>query len=413
MATQTQQRMSASQVNGIARQAIRAQAQRRLQQIFSQTFATPSSNPVININPRNVGLICGFWVKVTGTVTNGSGVTINASDFSTANILSQIQFNDLQNNTRIQTTGWHIAFLNTWKNKRVFASALIGPSGNNTGLQTTAGAYQGIDSPINYGSNWTTNSSKASIAAAGTETITHWYYVPLAYNPDGPNGMDLRGAVYANVINATQQLLLTFNPTVAVANGADSTSSMFVGANAGSVAAVTFTNATVTIYQDYLDQLPTSNNGVLLPVVDLAYIYDLKYTTVNSMVAGQDYPYQYPNYRDVLSTLAVYVNNGTTGARGTGADINYWALQSANFSNIWKVEPDLAIMPTRKHIGADYPPGTYMFDSRERPISTTQYGNMELILNAITATNSPYMFVALENFALVQQLSMAGSLQAQ
>src|SRR5579872_3293448 len=144
MATQTQQRMSASQVNGIARQAIRAQAQRRLQQIFAQTFATPSSNPVVNINPRNVGLICGFWVKVTALITNGSAVTINASDFATANILSQIQFNDLQNNTRIQTTGWHINFLNTWKNKKVFASSLIGPSGNNTGLQTVAGAYQGM-----------------------------------------------------------------------------------------------------------------------------------------------------------------------------------------------------------------------------------------------------------------------------
>ena len=37
----------------------------------------------------------------------------------------------------------------------------------------------------------------------GTGTVTMWYYVPLAYNPDNPQMPDLRGAVYANVVNAT------------------------------------------------------------------------------------------------------------------------------------------------------------------------------------------------------------------
>jgi hypothetical protein len=37
---------------------------------------------------------------------------------------------------------------------------------------------------------------------------------------------------------------------------------------------------------------------------------------------------------------------------------------------------------------------------------------MQLIVNAITATNNPYQLVAVEDFALVQTLSMAGSLAA-
>ena len=154
------------------------------------------------------------------------------------------------------------------------------------------------------------------------------------------------------------------------------------------------------------------NQGVLLPILDLATIYELKYTNATAISPGQDYPYQYANFRQFLSTVAIYVNTGATGARGVGADINYWALQSANFTNIWKIEPDLAAIFTRQHMGIDLPPGTYLFDSRGRPISTTQYGNMQLILNPVTAGAGAYQLIGVEDFAQVQTLSMAGSLAA-
>ena len=170
--------------------------------------------------------------------------------------------------------------------------------------------------------------------------------------------------------------------------------------------------ATVTVYQDYLDQLPVGNQGVLLPILDLATIYELKFTNLTAITAAQDFPYQYANFRDFLSTTVIYNNNGSYNGRGVGADINYWALQSANFTNIWKTEPLLQAIFARQHIGVDLPPGTYLFDSRNRPISTTQYGNMQLVLNAITAASGAYELIAVEDFALVQTLSMAGSLQA-
>lgn len=400
MANPQQQQMSAAQINAIARSAIRGRSVRMLQAIFSQTV-TPANQPTLTINPRNVGLLMGFWVKVVATVHNGSGVQIDLSDFGPANVLSQVQFNDLSNNTRIQTTGWHLNFINSWKTRRAFASALVKSTGE--------------DSPINYGSNFTGISAPSTIGAGNDGTVTMWYYVPLAYNPDNPQQPDYRGAVYANVVNATMQLFLSFagawpGSAVAVANATDSTFAMYSGHAGGSVAAVTLSAATVTVYQDYYDQLPMGNSGVLLPILDLATIYELKYTNAPNIQAGQDFPYQYANYRDFLSTIAIFVNNGTTGARGTGGDVNYWALQSANFTNIWKVEPNLIAIKSRQHIGLDYPPGTYLFDSRDRPISTTQYGNMQLILNASSASNNPYMLVAVEDFALVQTLSMAGSL---
>jgi hypothetical protein len=390
--------MTAGQVNMAARQAIRQRSVRMLQQIFSQTF-TPANTPTFTVNPRNVGMILGFWVKVAFTINNGSNVQIDLTDLGPSNVLSQIQFNDLNNNTRIQTPGWHLGLINTIRSRRPFGAAFL---------------HGSLDAPVNYGANWASeNNAPGTIAAGGSESGTFWFYVPLAYNPMGG---DFRGAVYANVVNATMQLNLSFAGTqgvsIAVANGTDSTLAMYQGNAAGSVAAVTISSATVTVYQDYYDQLPMGPNGVLLPILDLSTIYELKQTTQTAIVAGQDFPYQYANFRDFLTTIFAYVNNGATGARSGGLDLNYIALQSANFTNIIKAEPALFALMTRQKLEIDLPPGFYLFDTRDRPISTTQYGNMQLILNAITAANNPYQLVGVEDFALVQTLSMAGSLAA-
>lgn len=390
------QQMNAQQVNALARAAIKARAVLMRQNIFQQTV-TPASNPTVTVNPRNVGLIAGFWVKVVATVHNPAGADINLTDFGPANVLSQVQFNDLNNNTRIQTPGWHLHFINSIKSRRPFGTALIKGSG--------------FDSPIAYGDNFAAEINAPGTIPAGTdETLTMWYYVPLAYTHD-----DLRGAVYANIVNATMQLNLSFagqfGTSVCAASGADPTLAIYQAVAAG-VGTVTLSSATITVYQEYFDQLPMGPNGVLLPILDLATIYELKQTTQSAITAGSDFPYQYANFRDFLSTIAVYVNNGTSGAKGNGSDINYWALQSANFTNIWKHEPALQAFLTRQLLGTDLPLGTYYFGSREKPISTTQYGNMQLIMNPITAANTPYQLVAVEDFALVQTLSMAGSLAA-
>jgi len=392
------QAMNAAQLNSIARAAINARAVKMCQQIYSNNVV-PANTPTITVNPRNVGLVKGFWVKTVATISNGSAVQINLTDFGPANSLSQIQFNDLNNITRIQTPGWHLHFVNSEKARRPFGTAFV---------RTT-----GFDSPVDYGSNWGTQiSAPSTIAAAGTGTVVMWYWVPLAYGDS-----DLRGAVYANVVNATMQLNLSFpgsnGVSVAVASGADSTLALYVGNAAGSVAAVTITNMLVTVYQVYMDQIPSDPKlGLLLPIIDLATIYELKQTVQTAVTAGQDFPYQYANFRDFLSTTAVYVNTGATGARGTGADINYWALQSANFTNIWKKEPALIALETRNYCGVDFPPGVYYFSTRERPISTNQYGNMQLILNPITAGAGAYQLIGVEDLALRQTLSMAGSLAA-
>lgn len=116
---------------------------------------------------------------------------------------------------------------------------------------------------------------------------------------------------------------------------------------------------------------------------------------------------QYSNFRTFMSTFSIYFN-GTN--RGTGSDINYWELLAANFTPIWKIEPHLVALMTRQVLGCDLPAGCYYHSSRLKPIITTQYGNMQLVLNPITAGASAYVLTGYEDFAQLNTVTQAGSL---
>ncbi len=384
----------ARDANVFASKLIAAKSQRMLQQVFSVTQDPRNGNNVINVIPRMVGMIMGFYIQVTATLNNttGGAVAITPTDFGAANLLSQLQFTDLNNLVRIQTSGYHINFLNSIKGHWPYGAALL----NNT--------LDGIDVSGAYGSNWTVINEPASIADAAAGTISMWYYVPLAYS-DG----DYRGAVFANVNNATMQLQLTVNANPVGASTADTTNNIYkAAAGAGNISSVT-----VTVFQDYLDQLPMGNGQFILPMLSLSTIYELKYTTFSAITAGTDFPMQFPNFRDFLSTFLIYNSNpAVAGGRGVGADLNYLALQAANLTNIFKLPPSLVALRSRQLLRTDFPKGVYYFGYRNRPIATTQYGNMQLVLNAITAAAGAYAVVCWEDMGLQNVITQAGSLPA-
>lgn len=391
---------SLAQANMMARQAILAQALTMTQNIYTSTVTSPgSSGNVINVIPRNVGMITKFTVEVVATLTNTGGTTVTPTSFNIANLLTQIVFNDLNNNTRIQTTGWHMNILNTVRNPN------LGPFGS--ALKSTA-----FDVPILYGANYTSGTSTtppglfscpATIAATGTAVVKMTYEIPLAYSEH-----DLRGAVYANVVNATMLLQLTLNPSPIVGPTTDNTTAIYSGtAGAGSII-----SATITVYQTFLDQLPVGKGGPVLPVQDLSTIYEMKNTTLTGMAQNTDFPIPYSNFRDFLSTTMIWDNAQTAAAAAVaGTDIAYFAIQSANFTNIFKVDPFTLSLWTRKKIQTDVPTSVYYFDHRRKPISTIQYGNLELIQNISATINSGAQdFIGFEDFALVNTVSGAGSL---
>jgi hypothetical protein len=381
-------------LNMAQRGVVLAQSVEMIQQIFSTTIAgtLAAANATVNIVPRNVGLIKKFIVEISGTYNNTDGAAAStATAFGLSNLLTSVIFSDLNNNQRINTMGSHLAMLKQVKHKTTDPSSA--PVSTVQSDAMVGGEFVASGSAPNFGV--LAYPLPAHGASAAFRAV---FDVPLAYSD-----VDLRGAIYANVVNATMQLQLNLNANPSPAS-ADLTFAVW-GAAAGNISGVT-----ITVYQVYLDQLPVGKNGVILPILDLSTVYELKTTNFTAIPAGQDFPFSYANFRDFLSTFAIFNSTGATAGLKAGSDVNYWALQSANFTNIFKIDPLLAAQFAREIIQSDLPLGTYYFSHRKKPISTTQYGNMQLVLNAIAVSGSPYAQIFWEDFALVNTLTQAGSL---
>jgi P3 major capsid protein len=376
--------LTPDQLNGMQRRAVTQQAVKMKQNIFSGTF-NPATTPVINIVPRNVGLILRFIVEYSFTVSNTDGANLaTLTDYGPLNGFSNIQFTDLQNNQRHNTYGFHFGLVSSFKERQPFASA-----------QTLAAAE------YTAGNNFPVTAAPGTITHGTTGQIVKGFIeIPIAYSDD-----DLRGAIYANVVANQMLLALTINPQPFAATG-DDTYAMYSGATG------TITSVNVNVYQEYYDQLPIGAGGVVLPLLDISTVYQLNFSNFTSLAANTDNYYQYTNFRRYMSAIAVYNNSGTIGGRSNGADISYWAQVSSNFTNIFKVDPIEQARIARRTLGSDPPKGTYYFGTRMKPIYTLTYGNMQLDINPITAGANAYLLFLWEYFALQNVLSSAGSLPA-
>lgn len=338
---------------------------------------------VFNTAPKNVGLITAFIVRVDVDITTPAGMTLTRTPFGAMNLLSKVEFVDLSNLTRISTPGWHLAMLNSARHRRPDGSALV----TDTPFGMGGIVNQGINAP-------------ASIPAATTQTVSMVYEVPLAYSRD-----DLRGAVFAGVVNATMNLALTFNSQL-TAFGNDTVLSMYSQSAAG---AVLCNNAKVRVYQKFYDQLPISSTGPALPVDDLTTSYQLKSTSLVGLAQGQDFPVPFANFSDFLSTCLIFDNGGALNA---GTDIANVSLTTANSSMIFKVEPWMLSYETRNMIGVDFPLGCYYFDHRRRPINTIQYGNQQLLVTPSQVNSGAQLLVGWEMMTKQGVVNASGSLPA-
>lgn len=371
------------QQNLINRNLILSNAVEMRQQTYGQTLTGTIPGQVVNIPLRNVGLLKRLYVEITFNLAQSAAETLTRTAMGPACVLSQVAFTDLSNQTRIQTTGWHLYHLATLRRQSAFGAAFTN------------------DSPVGIGSNFNVLRAPASITTV--QQVRMYYEIPLAYSD-----VDLRGAIYANVVNATMNLQLTVNPNLVAATGANSVQSVYSSSTA---ATGTITNFTVNVYQIYLDQLPMTQRGPVLPILDLSTAYTINNTAIAGLAVNQDNPISYANFREFLSTVLVYDNNGTLNA---GTDINYFALQSANYTNIWRNNPFVTQLETRNAIGDDATLGTYYFQSRGKPISTIQYGNMQLIVNpsSVSSATGSQLLIGFEAMMLINMATAAGSLAA-
>jgi hypothetical protein len=368
--------------NDYARAVVLSAGVPRLQQIYSNAV-DPDTQNVLIINPRNVGVIRGFLVKVSGSIiVDGTDTdTATLSPLGISNALSNVQLTDFNNVTRINCPGWLLNVINSAKQPMVFA-----------------GAYA-PNVPIGYGNNWDVMVAPSTIADTVSSAVQVYYYVPYAYAAN-----DLRGAVWAGIVNATAQLQLTINPTPGV-DATDRTSAIYYGSDG-----ITWDgNVTVTVWQDYIDQIPTSGGAPILPMFDLSLTYQLQQTSLQGLVDGQDFPIPYANFRSFLSTTVV-LDNGTTPFLNNGDEVNYFSLESANSSLIFKFGAEEAALMARNVFMADPPLGVYHFSHRQRPIDTQQFGNMQLNVNPNSSINAAaQLLVGFEFFATLNQVTYPGT----
>lgn len=394
--------MSPGDANTLATQLIRRSSIKMVQNIYSNTF-NPANTPVINVQPQPVGLVLGWIVEIVANLADpGGGNSYALTAQGPANVLSQISYNDLSNVSRILTPGWHLHAINTSKG----GAPYLAPRSN-------------INYPVAFGDvfggNATANQSQNIIEAASIYDHTHFtqgvnmvYWVPTSYSLD-----DLRGSYYGNVVNANCQLQFTVNQNAFVAAAADPVGAVYqaVGASVGGAFGTSFT---MNVYQVYYDQLPIDPNTkqAILPYLSMSVIYDIKNSTYPGVTVNQDFPISYANFRDFLSTTVIYDNPNVGVMPVQGSDVNYWALRQANALNIFKYPPKYTGIFSRSIIRDDYPQGMYFFDSRFKPISTVSFGNMQLILNALTANANAQALVGFEAFSYQNTIAAASSLSS-
>jgi hypothetical protein len=346
--------------NMAARAAIVGNCPTVIQKIASITNSTASYTSgqatTVNVPLQNVGLIKRMWVRITGNVSQGAAETQNLTTFGPANFLSQVVLTDLNNLVRINTAGWHLNMVSSARRQFPFAAAITS------------------DNPTGFGSNFPI--IKAPAAVTATQPFYMCYEIPLAYADT-----DLRGAIFANVVNATMNLQLTINPNLFVTNAADATLAMYKS----TTAQLGLLNSyKIDVYQEYYDQLPRDQTGgYQLPMIDLANVYTLINTSNTGLAVGTDQSLPYANFRSYLSTCLVYDNGGTLNP---GTDINYFSLATANAMNLFK------------------------YDHRAKPLSTLTFGNMQLNVNPSVVNANAILLLGYEYMALQNQLQTAGSI---
>lgn len=383
-----QSAQQAQAANMLARNQIIANAVDLTQQIFQTNITNyqPGQALPINVKVNNVGLVKRFWVKITGTIADAvAGTGQSLTPFGPANTLSQVILTDTSNQVRVQTSGWHLHNVATARRKNVFGAAYV------TSDVTGVGQNLGLMKAVN-------------IAPAGNDGgVFNWYYeVPCSYSDT-----DLTGALWMNVVNATANLQLTLNPNFfAAAGAADVVGSVYQANPGGALGSIT--NLTVTVYQNALDQIPVNANGAfILPTLDLQYALLLLNTSTSGFTPSLDQAIPYANFRQFLSTFVLF-NNG--GVLNPGTDINYIALQSANFTYFFKVDPFTLSLLSRNMIGDDFTKGLYYIDTRGQPINTLQFGNRQLVINPSVVNANANFQVGYEAIAPLGVMSSAGSI---
>jgi hypothetical protein len=362
--------------------------------IPAYTVGSPSQWTVL---ASNVGLIRRFWLELNLTVTTAAtGQTLTLTPLGLANLLSNVTFIDQNNRQRINTTGAHLHMAASQKRRRPFGGAL-GNMQNTNAMSGTAGYPTMVVAGMSdaaFGVNYPVQLANAVAIDNATWNFTFIYEIPVVNS-----NQDLTGAIYANQTTSNNQLQFTMNPNIFCPFQTDPFYSVWTLGESVGTSAPTL-SGTWTLYQDFLDQLPTDNTGFAqLPPIDIAYALCYQWINPGAMVQGQDNLYALPPF-NVYQDLMLFWDNyaGASYASAAippGADTNYIKVQIANTYILRQHDPLELAVRSRNLIGSDMPAfasqteykpcgAVYDLDFRHKPLSVNQMSSTNIVFNPKT-----------------------------
>lgn len=338
------------------------------------TTYTAGSPSNVNVLASNVGLIRRFFLVLQGTVNCAATYTLTPTNIGLPNILSNVSFTDQNNRLRINTTGAHLHFASTEKRRRPFGAAAT---------------VAGLSDPSGLGANFPVNTTTGVVAGGTPKTFTWIYEIPVVNS-----NSDLSGAIYANQTTSNNQLQFTINPSLFVPSAVDPYNAAFVASAALATSLPTLTNISWTLYQDFLDQLPTDNTGfAVLPQQQISWALVYQMISPGAQVANVDNLYSLPPFNVYQNMILFWDNYTYNGANGAGSDIQYIKVQVSNTYVLKQWDTLMLSVITRNIIGTDFPGavsaasfsgGVYSLDFRDKPLSVNQTSSTNIVFRPTT-----------------------------
>ena len=278
-ASAAQQAAQQQQLNLMNRQLILQTGVSVKRQLPPQTV-NPAQNPVIQFNAQNFGLLKSFYIPFKATIQNNDTAnTLTLTDFGISNLFSRTTFTDLNQYLRVNTDQKHLDMRASVYYGRPFLRA--------NALTTNRMA--------NYGDNFATITSPATIAPSTSATINGYVEIPVTMDHANLTGAILMAAT---TVNAT--VTLTVNPQPFAAANTDTTNAIYSGTTNAVI-----TSVTVSPYQMAIDQLPVDSKGnYIIPALDVSTVYELLASQAGGQItAGVENPYLYAPFRKFLTTI--------------------------------------------------------------------------------------------------------------
>lgn len=349
------------------RAALLATAPRMRKNVVTQTAPIGGSS---RLKLFNVGVLTNVQIDVSCAVTIGTAAAV-ASAKAPYNLISRIRLTDYDGTDRVNLSGFQLYVLNCIRARSLY------------GVNNSAAAVSSvITNPV-------------IPTATGDGTIKFVLDIPLAFDVNNavPQLQDLRGAIMAQTAVGEMYLNIDWNPTLYSNADVDA---VYAGASTTTVVGNGTSPISVTMYQEYL--LPQAIGGagqVPLPGIDLMTVYELNGNVRSSdnLSQGSEKLISLPNVRSVIGAYVTFVDDGALSN-----NVSQFRL-IANGNNVLKEYTGrLKQFEQRKFLGGDIASGVFFELSREKPIETALYGNVQLGITPSSITDSPYMELAWESF---------------